>query len=169
MQTALHREAGTELPASALNCLPALCSCHLSWSLQMSSWNPISNNRTEVFPHPLELHSYIPISFFTDQLEQLHSYHSGQSVSFGPVKLQGFWVLICMRTDQSGTRSGFSLYTPAPLWLWNCTFPFHLRLKATSTQLELTHWSCLAGSEWSRAVWLERGLVSGPPNTCAVS
>lgn len=35
--TALHREAPTRLPASAVNCLSALCSYHLSQPLQRDS------------------------------------------------------------------------------------------------------------------------------------
>lgn len=34
----------------ALNCLPALCSHHLSQPLERSSWNPISMDRMETFP-----------------------------------------------------------------------------------------------------------------------
>ena len=46
-------------------------------------------------------------------------------------KLWGFGVLICLRTDQSGTRGGnLCLFKPAPLWLLDCYFPFHPRLKS---------------------------------------
>lgn len=38
--TALHREAPTKLPASAVNCVPALCSYHLSQPLQRGSQSP---------------------------------------------------------------------------------------------------------------------------------
>lgn len=52
--------------------------------------------------------SYGFIYIFTNQSEQLHSDQSG------PIKLWAFRVLICMKVDQSGTRSGdFSLHEPA--------------------------------------------------------
>ena len=41
MQTALHGEA------LVLNCLSALCFCHLTQLLQRRSWSPISTTRTE--------------------------------------------------------------------------------------------------------------------------
>lgn len=57
----------------ALNCLPALCSRHLSQPLERSSWNPISMDRMETFPIQSKLRSYIPIQIFIGQSEQFHS------------------------------------------------------------------------------------------------
>ena len=79
-------------------------SCHLSQ--QRRSRNCISTNRNKAFPVQSELHRYSPISIFTDQPEQLHYDQWGQ---WGPIKLWGFGVLICMRIDQSWIRSRTSL------------------------------------------------------------
>ena len=58
-------------------CLPVLCFCHLSQSLYRIAWNPISTSRTKIFPIQLELPSYIPIGFFTNQSEWVYSDQSG--------------------------------------------------------------------------------------------
>lgn len=54
------------------------------------------------FPGQLELHSYVPISIFTDQS---CSILTNKDSDFW-TKLLRFGVLICMRLDQLGTRNG---------------------------------------------------------------
>ena len=86
-----------------------------------SQWNwgfPHPNGAAQLYPH-WYLHQLITVAIFW----------SSRKVPFGPVRLQGFRVLVYMRTDQSGTRGrDFFLYKSAPFWLWECTLPFHWRL-----------------------------------------
>ena len=143
------------------NCPAVLCSCLLSQpfykgvpgivfqpiglklSLSNQSWAAISH-----------------ISIFTDQSEWLHS---DQASDFGTNQIRKFGVLICVRTDQSGTRGrDFSLYKSAPLCPGESIFPFHPRLKTLFPWLKTSCWtraeqsraeqSRWTGPEWSRAV-----------------
>lgn len=45
----------------------------------------------------------------------------------------------------------FCLYKAAPLWLWECTFPFHWKLKTASSQLELKYQTYLSEAEQTSA------------------
>lgn len=147
-QTAFKENAPLSYLPPALHCFSALCFCHLSQLLQRSSWNPVSNNRTKTFSvqsaiSHQHLHQPFRVAPFWPR-----------KVPFGPIKLQGFGVLICMRTDQSGTRTGnLCLHKSAPLWLTEHTFPFHQILKTAFPQLEQKHQRCLAGAELSRQDW----------------
>ena len=65
----LHREASTGLPASVLNCLPSLRSCHLSQPFLKVSRNLFQPIGLRLFPIQLEIHS-------SSQSEQLYSNQS---------------------------------------------------------------------------------------------
>ena len=65
----------------ALNCLPALGSCHVSQPLKGSYWNITLTSKTEAFPiQNWSCAPISPISIFTNQSDQLHSDQSGQSL-----------------------------------------------------------------------------------------
>lgn len=112
MQTAHKGEGCTELPAYTvfLPCEPALLKEFLESYFIQKDWgflHPIGS--AQLYPHQ---HLHGPI----------------RAMPFGPSKLWAYGVLICMRMNQSGARVGdFCLYKPAPLWLGECTLPFHWR------------------------------------------
>ena len=81
--------------------------------------NAISTNRTEAFLIQTEL--YLPRPH--QPIRTTPSWPI-RTVTFGPIKLWGFGVQVCMRTNQSGTRSrNFCLCKSAlrPVG----SFPFH--------------------------------------------
>ena len=166
LQTALQGEAHTEL------CLPA------EPALQRSSWNPISTNWTETSLVQLELPSYIPITFFTDQ-----SILTSQDSVFWASQIARIWSPH-LHVDEliRDERWGLLLYKLAPPWLWEHTFPFHQKLKTVFPWLARRPQN--TGAEChrlvqSRAIYRERArpqdcLAAGPPaavplRSCAVS
>lgn len=77
-----------------------------------------------------------------------------RTVRLGTIILQGFGILICMRTDQSGTSGkGFCLCRSAPLLLQ--------KLKTVSPQLEVKH--------LEQGYLIGKGPSSRPPHSWAVT
>lgn len=96
----------------SLCCTACLHCASPTWA--RSFWNLISTNRTEVSP------SDWSCAALANQSSSVLIVH------FEPFKLWGYGVLVCMRTDPSGTSTRDSYpYKPAPLWLGEHPFPFH--------------------------------------------
>lgn len=89
----------------ALNCLPAL---FLPFESAL-----IKKGVPEIPIQPIGLRltpsnqSYMAIAPSTSSpTNRSSSFLTNQDSAFGPIKLEGFGALICMRMDQSGTRVG---------------------------------------------------------------
>lgn len=94
--------------------LPALSSC-LSPPVYSCSWNPISIKRTGMLPDRQELCSYILISIFTDQSQQLQSKQSGQCFLDQSDCEDLEFSFPCRKTNQGLTGGDFFLYESSPL------------------------------------------------------
>lgn len=97
-------------------------------------------------------------------------------MTFRPIKLWGFEVLICMKMNQSGTRGGdfCLLYKSAPLWLIQHAFLFHGRVKPVFPNwIWNTKYISLEQSgtdqhkaEWSAPVWRSGADQTRPKQSC---
>lgn len=107
--------------------------------------NIISTNRTQAFTIQWELCSYIPHHIHQPIRNAL--FWPIRTVPFEPIKLWGFGVLICVRTGQSGIRSGtFLLYVSSPP-ARGAHFPFPLKsaFPGGNTEGVLRDWGGVGG------------------------
>lgn len=98
-------KACTELPAFHTE-LNAFYSSHLGQTLERSSWNGFSTNRTMTFPIQLELHSYI-LHQHLPQPVRATPFWPKRTLVCGPIKQWEIGVSFCL------TGGDFSLYKSA--------------------------------------------------------
>lgn len=146
-------QAHTNLPVSHKE-LPA-CSVFLPSELTLTKRNPV---RLRLFLSNL---TYTTIYSLASSLaNQNGSILSNQDSAFCS-KLQGFRVLICMKIDQSGSRSrGFCLFKTIFPLVWRVHFSFTLKAEACISLAGAGTPNTLARVKQSEAKWSRAELYS---------